>query len=143
MVSGSESPAWVPLRVVVREGSSVVRVLECKVEPGKSSKPHHLKVFVSGIPAELEEDTLVDLFARFGEVTTIALHPSGTSAAVLYADPAGPRAIWKQRRNGDPIQLKQELPGSPFGLKGALVPGKDTLCACGAGIDGGSERCRA
>ncbi|KAL6767633.1 Ribosomal RNA-processing protein 7-like protein [Auxenochlorella protothecoides] len=111
-------PRRAPIRVIVREGSSIVRHLDCKVDPGKTNKPQNLTVSVAGIPADLTEGGLLELFGRFGEVQRIALHGTRTSAAVLYTSVDGPRKIWKQRANEEPIMLHQALPETPFGLKG-------------------------
>ena len=113
----------VALRVVVREHSEVLRFLDCKLFNVKSRKPEHLTVIVTGLPADLSEAGLLELFSRFGDVDRIAVHASRLSAAVLYTDSQGPRSIWKLRGNEEPIRLGLALPETPFGLKGGLALG--------------------
>lgn len=116
----SSEPVRVSLPVIVHEHSNVIRALDCKLYPIKSKKPEHLTVIVAGLPADMSEGALLELFGRFGEVVRIAVHASRLSAAVLYSDSTGPRSIWKLRGSEEAIKLQGTLPETPFGLKGAV-----------------------
>lgn len=102
--------------------------------PGRGDTvPTGRALFVAGLPAELHEGALLDLFSRFGDVERAAMHGSRLSAVILYAAKSGREAALKAAAKGKTLRLDVAPPPGTQGLKAwveaakAEKPGNDEL----------------
>lgn len=115
------STSYLVLPITLHPKSKLVRYLYLKPQSGQGNIPQGRAVFVAGLPADLHEGALLDLFSRFGEVEKAAVHGSRLSAVVLYSSKQGRDAALKAAMKGKTIRLDiASLPtsgGSFQGLK--------------------------
>jgi ribosomal RNA-processing protein 7 len=74
-------------------------------------------LFVAGLPAELDETTMLHIFAAYGEVERVALHGSRVSAVVVYASKKGRDSALKAAAKGKIAEIDLPAPSGPRGLK--------------------------
>jgi hypothetical protein len=133
-MSDGASTSYHALAIQLRRTSKIVRYLYIKAHTGEDSLPKERTIFVAGLPVELDEGALLQLFSKFGEVQRAAIHSSRLSAVVLYTGAAGQAAAIKAAAKGrKPLQLDLAPPAQPHGLKAwveahkALKPGNGEL----------------
>lgn len=99
------STSYLVLPISLRPKSKLVRHLYLKPQSGQGNLPQGRAVFVAGLPAELHEGAILDLFTKFGEVEKAAVHGSRLSAVVLYTSKQGRDAALKAATKGKTIRL--------------------------------------
>ncbi|KDD72767.1 ribosomal RNA-processing protein 7 [Helicosporidium sp. ATCC 50920] len=134
-MASEASTSYSTLRCRLRKDSPVVRCMYIRETAGDAggagSKGRRL--YVAGIPAALHEAALLDFFGRFGEVERIALHASGLSAIVEFAESSGRRMALRRAAKGEVLDVNLQAPAGACGLKGWIEaekqahPGNATL----------------
>ncbi len=119
MGSGDASTSYRVLPIQLGKGSKIVRHLFIKPHAGADSLPKDRTLFITGLPFQLDEGGLLELFSRFGSVERAAVHASKVSAVVLYEAAAGRDAALQAAAKGRVQQLDLPEPSAPFGLKGS------------------------
>lgn len=114
-MSDSPSTSYQPLPIRLRPSSNIVRHVYIKAHAGDDSLPKDRTLFVVGLPVELDEGGLLQLFSKYGQVERAAIHGSRLSAVVLYTQSAARKAVMKAAAKGRTVQL--DVP-PPSGLKG-------------------------
>jgi hypothetical protein len=99
------STSYLVLPISLHPKSKLVRHLYLKPQSGQGNVPQGRAVFVAGLPAELHEGALLELFSKFGEVERAAVHGSRLSAVVLYSSKQGRDAALKAATKGKTIRL--------------------------------------
>lgn len=92
-------------------------LVETSKHPSKAPRTNEKAMFVTGLPAQLNELSLLELFETFGEIVRVAVHPQRTSAVVLFASKKGLAAALKSASRGRTIDVQVEAPKGPHGLK--------------------------
>lgn len=119
-MASEASTSYSTLRCRLRKDSPVVRCMYIRETAGDAggagSKGRRL--YVAGIPAALHEAALLDFFGRFGEVERIALHASGLSAIVEFAESSGRRMALRRAAKGEVLDVNLQAPAGACGLKG-------------------------
>ncbi|GAB4821958.1 hypothetical protein N2152v2_009004 [Parachlorella kessleri] len=127
-MSQSSSYRVLPIRL-----GQLVRHLFVKPHVGQDSLPKDRTLFVTGLPFQLEEGSLLELCSNFGNVERAAVYASKGSAVVLYTTPAGRDNALQAAAKGLIQQVQLPEPSAPFGLKAwveqhkALTPGNSEL----------------
>jgi RNA recognition motif-containing protein len=99
------STSYLVLPISLHSKSKLVRHLYLKPQSGQGNLPQGRAVFVAGLPAELHEGALLELFSKFGEVERAAVHGSRLSAVVLYSSKQGRDAALKAATKGKTIRV--------------------------------------
>jgi hypothetical protein len=115
MAEAGTSYSVLPIKLHPRD--AIVRHLYLKPQAGGDTLPAGRALFVAGLPAELHEGALLELFSRFGDVERAALHGSRLSAVVLYVAKTGREAALKAAAKCKTLRLDVEPPPGPQGLK--------------------------
>lgn len=87
-------------------------------------------VFTSGIPSGLTEEECLQFVTSFGAVTTLAMHPTRSSALVVFESSRGAEKMIKAAKKGQPRIIRRIPRGGFFGLK-AWVKGHAKACRPG------------
>ncbi|EIE21612.1 hypothetical protein COCSUDRAFT_48184 [Coccomyxa subellipsoidea C-169] len=138
-MAGGGEHSFYALPVQFTQGSSLVRHLYIKEysssEEGHATIPKNCGLFVAGLPyiPHDNSEVLTDLFGAFGAVERVAVHPSQTSAIVVFTEASSRRKAFKTAQSAKLVQLILAEPEEHYGLKGhveahkALFPGNDIL----------------
>jgi hypothetical protein len=120
-MGGDSNYRALPIRL--HKGSQLVRHLFIKPHVGQDSLPKDRALFVTGLPYQLDEGSLLELFSKFGRVERAAVHASKVSAVVLYSAASGRDGALQAAAKGLVQQIELAEPSEPFGLKGGrLLP---------------------
>ena len=113
------STSYSVLPIKLHPKSNIVRHLYLKPQAGEGPPltQQGRAIFVAGLPAELHEGALLELFSSFGEVERAAVHGSRLSAVVLYSSKKSRDALLKTAAKGKTIKLDVRPPEGPQGLK--------------------------
>lgn len=111
------STSYSVLPIKLHPKSSLVRHLYLKPQSGEGTQQQGRAVFVAGLPAELHDGALLELFSTFGDVERAAVHGSRLSAVVLYSTKKGRDTLLKAAAKGKTIKLDVSPPDGPQGLK--------------------------
>jgi hypothetical protein len=106
------STSYLVLPIKLHPKSSLVRHLYLKPQSAQGNLPQGRAVFVAGLPADLHEGSLLELFSKFGEVERAAVHGSRLSAVILYSSKQGRDAALKAATKGKTIRLDKSSVGS-------------------------------
>ena len=112
------------LPIKLHPDSKTVRYLYLKPHSGQAELPQGRAVFVAGLPAELHDDAILELFSLFGQVERAAVHGSRVSAVVLYSSKQGRDGVLKAATKGKTIRLDVQPPVGAHGLKAWVVAHK-------------------
>lgn len=93
------------------------RYLYLKPHASQDGLPKDRALFISGLPVELDEGALLQLFSKYGEVERAAMHGSRVSAVVLYASKKGRDAALKAADKAKVAEVNPSPATKPFGLK--------------------------
>eukprot|EP00878_Enallax_costatus_P032670 GHUV01035920.1.p1 GENE.GHUV01035920.1~~GHUV01035920.1.p1 ORF type:complete len:166 (+),score=35.05 GHUV01035920.1:268-765(+) len=74
-------------------------------------------LYVTGLPLGLDEVSLEGIFAVFGEVANVVVHPTKRSAALVYDDSSNVTKALSHAASGQIIECPLPLPEGPLGLK--------------------------
>lgn len=116
----SDNARYYVLPIMFNRSNSHRRHLYIKQHSGHDSLPKDKTLFIAGIPLEINESSLLNLFSTFGEVERVAIHGSRVSAVVLYSTASGRDAAIKAAKKNKPtlVQTAQLPTTYNFGLKG-------------------------
>lgn len=115
------------LPIKLHKNSKIVRQLYIKAHASaQDSLPKDRTLFITGLPFQLDEGALLELFSRFGAVERAAVHASNVSAVVLYEAAAGRDAALQAAAKGAVQLVELPEPTVPFGLKG--TGGRQGVC---------------
>ena len=112
------SASYEVLPVRLRRGGLVRHIY---VRRGETSDnlPKDRTLFVNGLPAQLDEGSLLELFSRVGgSLERAALHGTKRSAVLLFETAAGREAVLQAAAKGKTVEYDLPEPSQPFGLKG-------------------------
>lgn len=87
-------------------------------------------IFMSGIPSGLTEEECLQFVTAFGPVTTLAMHPTRSSALVVFESHRGADKMIKDAKKGKPRIIRRIPRQELFGLK-AWVKGHAKACRPG------------
>lgn len=130
---GDTSTSYHILCIQLNGNSSAVRHLYLKPYVGQDSLPKDRALFVTGLPVEMDEEALLRLFSKYGEIERAAIHGSRVSAVVLYATKKARDRVIKTADKGSIVELTIPPCTRAFGLKRwvemhkAEKPGNDEL----------------
>lgn len=132
-MAAETSTSYQAIPIILHPESTAVRHIYIRLHAGQDNLPKDRALFVVGLPIEFNEDALVQLFSKFGELERAAIHGSGLSAVVLYDSAKGVSKAQRAATKGRPIQLNVQRSEGPYGLKRwveihkALKPGNAQL----------------